>query len=239
MLVPDPLRARRHSDLCIATKEDTHGKQGIFPRTLCDYGHPCHGLASDRRQCRCPGSTEVAYLPCQWTGRNSPPAEVIFDASGNLYGTTSLGGVYNSGTVFELMPNSAGGWTQKTLHSFSSNLIDGNDPGGGLTFSKGSLYGTTYKGQWGCAAGGVVIGCGAVFEQTPQSNGGYKEQVIYTFQSRGGDATFPRAVRLTPRGVNPSPKSSPAPPPALRTVFPPSCPVQRNRQDRRRGFPVA
>src|ERR1700730_8391250 len=79
----------------------------------------------------------------------APPAEVTFDVSGNLYGTTSLGGVYNSGTVFELMPK-VGGWAEKILHSFSNNLIDGNDPGGGLIFDpKGNLYGTTYKGGSG------------------------------------------------------------------------------------------
>jgi uncharacterized repeat protein (TIGR03803 family) len=123
----------------------------------------------------------------------APPAELIFGASGDLYGTTSLGGTYNSGTVFELLPNSTGGGTEKILHSFSNNLIDGNDPGGGLTFdSKGNIYGTTYKGgSGGCTAAGVVIGCGTVFELTPQSNGSYTEQVIYTFQARGGDGTFP------------------------------------------------
>jgi len=123
----------------------------------------------------------------------APTAGVIFDASGNLYSTTALGGADNAGTVFELMPKT-GGWTEKILHSFSNKvLIDGNDPGGGLIFdSKGNLYGTTYKGgSGGCTAGGVVIGCGTVFELTLQSNGDYKEQVIYTFQARGGDGTFP------------------------------------------------
>jgi uncharacterized repeat protein (TIGR03803 family) len=124
----------------------------------------------------------------------APADGVIFDASGNLYGTTSLGGTYNSGTVYKLMPDPAGGWTEKILHSFSNNvLIDGNDPGGGLVFdSKGNLYGTTYKGgRGGCQAAGVVIGCGTVFELTPQSDGSYTEQVIYTFLAHGGDGTFP------------------------------------------------
>ena len=33
-----------------------------------------------------------------------PCAGLIFDAAGNLYGTTYFGGTYNHGTVFELTP---------------------------------------------------------------------------------------------------------------------------------------
>jgi uncharacterized repeat protein (TIGR03803 family) len=43
-----------------------------------------------------------------------PTASLIFDAAGNLYGTTQLGGgAYNNGTVFELTTNSDGSWTEK------------------------------------------------------------------------------------------------------------------------------
>ena len=38
-----------------------------------------------------------------------PVAGLIMDASGNLYGTTDSGGMYNGGTVFELMPPSTVG----------------------------------------------------------------------------------------------------------------------------------
>ena len=33
-----------------------------------------------------------------------PFASLIFDAAGNLYGMTPLGGTYGGGTVFELTP---------------------------------------------------------------------------------------------------------------------------------------
>jgi uncharacterized repeat protein (TIGR03803 family) len=36
-------------------------------------------------------------------GQN-PPAALIFDAAGHLYGTTYQGGTYNAGTVFEITP---------------------------------------------------------------------------------------------------------------------------------------
>lgn len=45
---------------------------------------------------------------------------MIFDKVGNLYGTTELGGSNNGeGTVFRLSPG-ANGWTEKELHSFTS-----------------------------------------------------------------------------------------------------------------------
>src|ERR1700682_3054592 len=54
----------------------------------------------------------------------SPHASLIFDALGNLYGTTYSGGSYGNwggGTVFELTPRASGGWTRKVLYSFNGN----------------------------------------------------------------------------------------------------------------------
>ena len=45
-----------------------------------------------------------------------PYAGLIFDAAGNLYGTTYEGSV-GAGTVFELMP-SADTWTESVLYTF-------------------------------------------------------------------------------------------------------------------------
>jgi uncharacterized repeat protein (TIGR03803 family) len=43
---------------------------------------------------------------------------VTFDADGNLYGTTSAGGYFGNGAVFELERTSASGFAEKILHSF-------------------------------------------------------------------------------------------------------------------------
>ena len=81
------------------------------------------------------------------TDGQEPVAGLIFDAAGNLYGTTIFGGTYDYGTVFELTPTAGGGWTEGVLHDFNFNGTDGFDPGSGLIFdAAGNLYGTTING---------------------------------------------------------------------------------------------
>ena len=88
-----------------------------------------------------------------------PYAGLIFDAAGNLYSTTSLGGTYGEGTAFELTPTGGGRWTEAVLHSFGSGT-DGSSPSAVLIFdAAGNLYGTTYAGG--------PYGGGTVFELTP------------------------------------------------------------------------
>jgi uncharacterized repeat protein (TIGR03803 family) len=48
---------------------------------------------------------------------SGPGASLIYDAQGNLYGTTQLGGAKGEGTAFELSPAVGGGWTEKVLSS--------------------------------------------------------------------------------------------------------------------------
>src|SRR5580658_7143427 len=80
-----------------------------------------------------------------------PYAGLIFDAAGNLYGTTLEGGTgcqIGCGTVFKLSPNADGSWTESVLHSFNGS--DGAYPYAGLIFdAAGSLYGTAYEGGSG------------------------------------------------------------------------------------------
>jgi uncharacterized repeat protein (TIGR03803 family) len=109
-----------------------------------------------------------------WTNGADPlDAQFVFDAAGNLYGTTSGGGAYGEGTVFELSPNSDGTWTGAVLYSFTGGS-DGSTPFAGVIFdAAGDLYGTTLSGGDG--------GSGTVFTLTPNSGSGWTESVIYNF----------------------------------------------------------
>lgn len=77
-----------------------------------------------------------------------PLGDLIFDAAGNLYGTTSAGGASNNGTIFELSPPSQPGgiWMETVLYNFTGG-VDGAEPKAGLVMAPGgSLYGTTSAG---------------------------------------------------------------------------------------------
>jgi uncharacterized repeat protein (TIGR03803 family) len=114
-----------------------------------------------------------------------PMAGLVFDNAGNLYGTTSYGGLYRSGTVFKLTPPL---WTETVIYNFAGGT-DGSSPQGGLVFHNGSLYGTTVEGGVGCTISGP--GCGTVFQLTPQSGGeSWTESVIYRFHGSDGVAPF-------------------------------------------------
>ena len=121
--------------------------------------------------------TLLATFDANGNDGSHPYAGLVFDQAGNLYGTTTYGGVNGHGTVFELSP-SGSGWVLQTLYSFQSPS-DGGHPYAGLIFdSVGNLYGATTDG--GSGNGGTV------FELSP-SGGGWNFQVLYSFAGpRGG-----------------------------------------------------
>jgi uncharacterized repeat protein (TIGR03803 family) len=110
---------------------------------------------------------------------------LIFDAAGNLYGTSSGGGASGRGTVFKLTPNRSGSWTESVLYSFCarSNCADGAYPGGVVFDGAGNLYGTTLLGGTKCSR---IGGCGTVFTLTPNSDGSWTESVLYSFHGVTG-----------------------------------------------------
>jgi uncharacterized repeat protein (TIGR03803 family) len=76
------------------------------------------------------GWTEsILYFFYYQSGR-IPDSSVIFDQSGNLYGTTSSGGTgdCDCGTVYELTP-SGNGWTDTILYSFQGGNDGAGPPG--------------------------------------------------------------------------------------------------------------
>ncbi len=108
----------------------------------------------------------------------APTSGVVFDSSGNLYGTTESGGSCDGvgGGVYELTPSSHG-WTETDLHLFNC-VSDGGQPIGGLiSDNSGGFYGTT-------SINGAGVG-GTVYVLSP-SNGTWTFSVAYSFNGDGG-----------------------------------------------------
>jgi uncharacterized repeat protein (TIGR03803 family) len=104
-----------------------------------------------------------------------PYSAVVFDTSGNLYGTTFGGGQYGLGTVFQLSPGAHGKWTETVLHSFRGK--DGQYLYGAVIVNTaGRLFGTAYSGG--------DFGSGVVFELTP-SGGNWTQTVLLSFSVGG------------------------------------------------------
>ena len=120
------------------------------------------------------------------TDGTQPWAGMIFDAAGNLYGTTFIGGAYRGGTVFELTPHADGGWSERVLHNFGkadSNGVIVDEAFAGVIFdAAGNLYGTTYDGG--------VYGGGVVYELTPGGDGGWKTAILQSLDRRDGSNPF-------------------------------------------------
>src|ERR1022692_3387487 len=107
-------------------------------------------------------------------------AGVIRGSAGNLYGTTSAGGIGQGyagyGVVFKL--STAG--QETVLYSFTGGA-DGGNPGAGVIHdSAGNLYGTTTSG--GTAGQGVVFKLSTAGQET----------VLYSFTG-GADGGYPSA----------------------------------------------
>jgi uncharacterized repeat protein (TIGR03803 family) len=107
------------------------------------------------------------------------PNGLIFDAAGNLYGTTLGGGGANGyGTAFKLAPGLNGRWTETVLHIFNSQ--NGGLPNGSLILDMaGDLYGTTQTGG--------TYGYGTVFKLAPGVNGKWTETVLHSFDGKDGN----------------------------------------------------
>ena len=132
---------------------------------------------------------------CKLTGGKCKPGDgrkpfgaLIFDKKGNLYGTTTSGGGYRAGTVFELSM-SGGKWHERLLYSFKGGS-DGKEPSSAPIFdASGNLYGITgFGGDTNCNLGN---GCGTVFKLTPPVGGGsWKKKILYVFAG-GSDGLAP------------------------------------------------
>ena len=124
------------------------------------------------------GGEKVLYSLSSASGC-SPTGGVIRDAKGNFYGTTTGCGANGSGTVFKI----TAGRTGTVLYNFTGGSDGGQPFSGLLRDDAGNLYGTTNEGG---AAGCFGLGCGTVFEVTPDGI----ETVLHAFAG-GADGENP------------------------------------------------
>ena len=118
--------------------------------------------------------TETVLYSFSGSDGEKPGGPLVFDSSGDLYGTTEVGGDHGYGTVFKLSQRH-GRWSEEILHSFNRDTGDGIYPGFGVTFdSSGNLYGAT-------PVSGGKIADGSAFKLTPAKGGNWKETILHRF----------------------------------------------------------
>jgi uncharacterized repeat protein (TIGR03803 family) len=132
-----------------------------------------------------PSGVETVIFGFDQNGGDRPTADLLLDSQGNLFGTAQVGGAFDQGVVFEMIPQSHGTWTENVVYSFTRNSGDGTNPMAGLVQDKaGNLYGTTNNSNDG-------FGHGTVFELKRNGNT-WTESVLYQFTG-GSDGGAPEA----------------------------------------------
>jgi uncharacterized repeat protein (TIGR03803 family) len=138
----------------------------------------------------------VLYSFTDGTDGGGPNGGLVFDSSGNAFGTTHFGGNDSCGgsvgggcgVVFELSSNKSGGWSETPLYTFDDGT-DGGFPNAGVILDKnGNAFGTASTG----GSTQCSIGCGLVYELSKSS--GWTESVLHSFIQSDGE--FPNAVLL-------------------------------------------
>ncbi len=128
---------------------------------------------------------------CGTSDGTYPASSLIFDPAGNLFGTTSGGGAYHYGAVFELTHTESGAWTESVIYSFTGNA-DGYEPSGAVVFdAAGNLYGVTDYGGGGQCQTEYSFGCGVLYELSLASQGTWTETTLHTFMGYPNDGAYP------------------------------------------------
>jgi uncharacterized repeat protein (TIGR03803 family) len=129
------------------------------------------------------GWTETVLYSFGVNGDGWPLGGVVFDGSGNLYGSEFYGGQGAiSGAVFQLTP-SGSSWTENILYAFQGSG-DGSNPIGGLTFDQnGNLYGTASEDTFSDWEGGSLFKLDA--------NNGWNFNLLYDFPDSNTSWEYP------------------------------------------------
>jgi uncharacterized repeat protein (TIGR03803 family) len=191
-----PDGASPYGSLVLDSKGNLYGTASNGGSPLCVFG--C-GTVFELSPPAIQGGSWTFTLLYTFTGGSDgaiPPAGLTFDAQGNLYGTTFLGGVGSCapetapgcGVVFELSPPAqAGGvWNETVLYAFTGGS-DGGLPIAPVVFGvDGNPYGTTEGGGNTECQFNFIRGCGTVFGLSRSSGGTWTEVVLHGFGTAPG-----------------------------------------------------
>ncbi|MGB7584109.1 MAG: choice-of-anchor tandem repeat GloVer-containing protein [Terriglobales bacterium] len=170
----------------------TFNKSGALYGTTPSGGEFGWGTVFQLSPPRLPGGrwSESLYSFQGGTSDGYEPYGDLILVRGNLISTTSGGGLYSSGTVFQISSSPAG-ITESTLYNFQPGY---NSDSGLVVDSAFNLYGTTLVGGDGNCK--FDPSCGTVFQLVPPPPGGaWTQNIIYEFQG-GSDGGIP--ARSTP-----------------------------------------
>jgi uncharacterized repeat protein (TIGR03803 family) len=137
----------------------------------------CHSIL-------CPWDETVVHSFAGGTDGAEPSSGVSFDAAGNFYGTTQMGGAgmycgqAGCGVVYKFAPASGGGWNESIVYAFNGGA-DGEYPAQGVVMNAaGDFFGT-------CNTDCPIHG--SVYELTPNGSG-YTKSWIYRFTGESDGA---------------------------------------------------
>jgi uncharacterized repeat protein (TIGR03803 family) len=133
--------------------------------------------------------SEVVLHDFHYTDGWAPYAGLVFDAKGNLYGGTSLGGNKSCGqgggdcgVLFQLAPLGKGKWKETVIHDF--NGLDGFGSSTPVFDAAGNMYGSSPAGGTGSCSPNP--GCGLIYKFTLGKNGKWTETILHDFGGPDG-----------------------------------------------------
>jgi uncharacterized repeat protein (TIGR03803 family) len=164
-----------------------YGNTSAGANPACNHG--CGAVYNLKPQPQVCNSTACPWLETTLYGfiggldGGEPQGNLLFNAAGDIYGTTE------EGTAYVLTP---------LTHSWIYRLISdlrGHSYAGLISDATSNLFGTTYDGGGGLCYRG--ISCGTVFELTPEASS-WHLNVLHSFQGNN-DGGFPTGALISDR----------------------------------------
>lgn len=118
-------------------------RNGVFYGASVDGGHYSEGAVYSLTPSSKGYTLSVIYSFMSKKDGDGPEGGLVADGAGNLYGTTTAGGVDLNGTAFQLALK-GGVWQKTVIGNF--NITNGSDPVATPSIHGNALYGTTSGG---------------------------------------------------------------------------------------------